>query len=52
MFPIWCHVNFESSFTATKSTKKQIKQTGIPGIRFFNVIFTGTMETLVMSSAG
>ena len=39
-------------FHCNKQYKKQIKQTGIPGIRFFTVIFTDTTGTLVVSPAG
>ena len=39
-------------FYCNKQYKKQIKQTGTPGIRFFTVIFTDTTETLVASPAG
>ena len=51
---VWCHDIFSSIFIAINSTKQQIKQTGIPGIRFFffAVIFTGTTETLFTSPAG
>ena len=39
-------------FHCNKQYKKQIKQTGIPGMRFLTVIFTDTTETLVASPAG
>ena len=39
-------------FHCNKQYKKQIKQTGIPGISFFTVIFTDTTETLIVSPAG